>query len=87
MLSITSLLTALDSSTTKGFLPHHDLLKFPVVAEIIPYFILEDMDGEDSYVKGVNSMESYKWLYNLIILNLYYLCVDSLSLFEVDEGV
>lgn len=36
--SVTALLTALDSSTSKGYLPHHDLSKFPVISEVLPYF-------------------------------------------------
>jgi hypothetical protein len=36
-------------------------------------------------VSGVDSMESYKWLYNLIILNLYLFCVVSLQRPELIE--
>jgi hypothetical protein len=86
-MGINSLQSALESSTTKGFLPHYDLTKFPVFAEILPYFIVEDEEGEDSFVNGVNTMESYKWVYNFIILNLYYFCIESLITFEVENDV
>lgn len=35
---VNSLLLALDSSTSRGFLPHHDLRLFPVISEVLPYF-------------------------------------------------
>ena len=28
-------------------------------------------------------METYKWLYNLTILNLYYLCISSLQTIDL----
>jgi len=30
-------------------------------------------------------MESYKWLYNIILLNLYYLCLTSLKRLEKEK--
>ena len=54
--AIQSLLTALDSSTIKGFLPHHDLSQFPVVSEVLPSFC----GMEENCVNGDYSMECYK---------------------------
>jgi hypothetical protein len=71
--SVSSFLIALDSSTTKGFLPHLDLTKFPVISELLPCF----WEKDESYVNGVESMESYKWLYNVVILNLYTLIIET----------
>jgi hypothetical protein len=83
--AVTDLLIALESGTNKGFLTQHDLSKFPVVSEMLQCF-LEKVDDE-SCVKGVESMETYKWLYNVLILNLYVLVVESLQSCYIDEDV
>lgn len=48
-------LTALDSSTCKGFITSYDLSKYPIISEILPCFT-----DEEDYIKGIQSKESYK---------------------------
>lgn len=68
----------LHSYTNKGFLNRIDLYSFPLVAELLPSLII---DGEDSweFFNGGKSMECYKWIYNIVILSLYHLCLDTLQ--------
>jgi hypothetical protein len=65
----------LDSSTNKGFLTTYDISKFPIFQELLPSFLTTD----DSYKNGLNSMEGYKWVYNVIILNLYLFSLESIQ--------
>jgi hypothetical protein len=70
-------LVTFDSVSSKGFVTDYDLTKYPIIAEILPLF--SDCDKDDSYIRGVCSMESYKWLYNLVLLNLYLFCLDCIK--------
>ena len=70
------MLTALESPSNKGFLSSYDLTTFPIVAEILPCFL---QGVESKYLNGEKSMESYKWVYNIVILNLYLLCLETIS--------
>lgn len=39
------------------------------------------------YKKGNQTMESYKWLYNLINLNLVFICIETLRILSnLDNG-
>jgi len=69
-------LVTLDSSTNKGFLTGYDLTTYPIISELLTSFITED--GKE-YVNGIESMESYKWIYNIVILNLYVYTLEILS--------
>ena len=74
--AVEDVLTVLESTTTKGFLPGYDLTTFPIVSEILPALI----KGKGTqYLRGEKSMESYKWVYNIVILNLYLLCIETIS--------
>ena len=73
-------INALDSSTNKGFLTSYDLTKFPIISDLIPSFFQGDANTFHAYVKGEKSMETYKWLYNFIIVTLYTLCIDTLCI-------
>ena len=81
------IITALDSKTNKGFLSSCDLTLFPVISEILPAFLQPVEDSElNTYKKGEKSMESYKWIYNIIILNLYSLCLKTRTrVVEIDQ--
>jgi hypothetical protein len=68
----------IDSSTNKGFIPSSDLSKFPIFAELMPAFIVDSSESGE-YLRGSQSMESYKWLYNLLYLTLYLFLLDSLE--------
>jgi hypothetical protein len=72
---VKTILTGLESSTSAGFLPSHNLLEFPVISVLLPSFIL----GGKEYVQGGKSTESYKWIYNLLILSLSLVCVDTMQ--------
>jgi hypothetical protein len=69
----------LDSSTNKGFLTSYDISKFPIFQELLPSFLTKD----DSYMHGINSMEGYKWVYNVIIINLYLFSLESIQTPEI----
>ena len=57
----------------KGYLNSVDLTSFPVIRELLPIFIQStECEG---YINGDQSLDAYKWIYNLIILNLYYLTI------------
>lgn len=73
---ITNIQEKIESSTNKGFLPCHDISKFPVISEMLTCFLLDSTDLE--FVCG-KSMESYKWLYNLILLNLYIISIETIK--------
>ena len=84
---IDTVLTSLESSTSSGFLPSHDLRKFPIISEFLHPFLqsVEEL-GVQEYVCGRKSMESYKWIYNIILLNLYLVCLESLQKTEVNPS-
>lgn len=51
------MVSGMESSTNKGFLPSQDLHKFPLISEILPLF----MTGNgDDFITGVKSKETYK---------------------------
>jgi uncharacterized membrane protein len=56
---------------------------FPIISVLLPSFIT---NGEDhSYTSGTRAMESYKWLYNIDILWLYVLVLESIKIFNSDD--
>ena len=70
----------LDVTAGKGYLSSIDLSTYPLYSELLPYFITElDPDKSFLWINGDNSMETFKWLYNLMILNLYFLCLTTLK--------
>jgi hypothetical protein len=38
------------------------------------------------FINGEQSMESFKWLYNIVILTLYLLTIDSLQSINLDDA-
>lgn len=79
---IEMVMESLDSSTNKGFLPCYDLSKFPIISELLGSFLIVQ---NDEWVKGCKSMETYKWLYNFVLLSLYLLCLESLKLEDLEN--
>lgn len=70
----------LESVASKGYLNCHNLINFPVVSEFLPSFFNESTECEKlAYLNGPRSMDCYKWLYNFLILTLYYLCCVSIE--------
>lgn len=80
--SVEVLLSSIDSVTKKGFIVTSDLTSYPVISELLPVF-LSGGEGNKEYISGEKSMESYKWLFNLIVLNLYLLCIETLAKTEI----
>jgi hypothetical protein len=78
-------LDSLHSSTSQGFVNNQDLSRFPLVSEILPSLLIAGGDSME-YQNGSKSMESYKWIYNLIILSLYQLCLESLHSTDLATG-
>jgi hypothetical protein len=78
---IRDFLKCLDSSVANGFLTHTDLVRFPIISEFLSCFV--DREKDLSFVDGLNSAECYKWIYNVLNINLYMLCVDSIKIPEL----
>lgn len=77
---IKRVMSMVDSSTNKGFLPSYDLNRFPIISELLPSFLLDGSESAVSeYISGCQSMESYKWLYNFLFLTLYLFCLETLE--------
>lgn len=83
---IKKLLATVDSSANKGFLISHDLQSFPIISELLPSFLqCETKAAVVAFTAGDKSMESYKWLYNFILLTLYLLCLESQNTIGISE--
>lgn len=76
---IESIKSRLESSTSKGFLPSVDLTKFPIVADLLQPFLQGSESEVKPYITGNKTMETYKWIYNIIILILYLTCLESIG--------
>ena len=80
---IDNVINSLDSTARKGYLNTTDLtdfITFPIVSDLLPSF-LPDVNSIETiaFVNGKKSMESYKWIYNIIILTLYYFALDTIQ--------
>lgn len=70
----------LDVSKGIGYLNSIDLTTYNLISDLLPKFITDSPETKTLlYLNGDYSKETYKWLYNIIILNLYYLCLSSLQ--------
>lgn len=82
---IDNILLTLDTCTGtvgKGYLNKTDLTKFPIIKEILPFFIKTPRDKiEQAYdfILGDRAKDSYQWIYNLIVLNLYQVCLEQIK--------
>lgn len=52
---------------------------FPIVNELVGSFT-----ENEEFVKGLKSPDAYKWILNLILLNLYYLLIKILKKLELE---
>lgn len=80
---IERVLSVLDSATNKGFLTTFNLSCFPLLSELLPSFLLECSDSKEEYINGSKSMESYKWLYNILLIIMYLFCLESLHCTDI----
>ena len=65
-------LLGLESTVSPGYLTTTDFTdsnSFPVVSKLLPCFI-QNAETEE-FINGAKSMESYKLIYNVVILTLY----------------
>lgn len=56
----------LDFQKTKGFINTIDLTRFPIISEFLKYFT-----EKEEYIKGIKVVDSYKWIYNILMVCLY----------------
>ena len=52
---------------------------FPLISELLPSFLNCTGEKGVEFINGEKSMESYKWIYNIIILTLYHLCISAIT--------
>ena len=84
---VNEILRILDTTTGsfgKGYLNNTDLTTYPLIKEVLPAFInMGKADGEAfEFIKGNKVMLTYKWIYNLVLLNLYMVCWKTLHTLE-----
>lgn len=72
--SINKILLDLTSIESKGYLNSIDLRDFPVINLFINF-----LTKKAKYINGSKSMDSYKWIFNIIILNLYEVTIHLLK--------
>ena len=68
--AIIEIMGILDHNTSKGYINDLDLTKYPIISEFLSFFIADESKAEE-FIRGNKAMESYKWIYNIIVLNLY----------------
>ena len=69
---IENLMRELESVNSKGFINTCDVREYPVIKELAEAFTTDS-----KFLMGKDFFETYKWVYNIIILNLYYMSVDT----------
>jgi hypothetical protein len=82
---VESVLASLDSISKKGYLASTDLRDFPIVSDFLPFFLYNSNSNSKEFINGVNTVESYKWIYNIVILSLYLLTIDSLNCLNLED--
>gem|GEM_PF-1417762 len=75
--AIIEIMGILDHNTSKGYINDLDLTKYPIISEFLSFFIADESKAEE-FIRGNKAMESYKWIYNIIVLNLYLLTIETL---------
>ena len=71
---------ALDSVGRKGYLNSVDLTTYPLVSELLPFFINTASETDYcEFINGSKSMDTFKWLHNILQLNNYLLCLLALK--------
>jgi len=79
---VENVLSSFESYTSIGLLPSHDVRKFKIVSELLQPFLLTQTDAKE-YICGGGSMETYNWIYNLLLITLYLVCIETLHSTEV----
>lgn len=77
---INGILTVLSGLTARGFINTLSLDKYPIINQFINTMVMEKTSKgkkfrDIKYLNGNKSMITYRWIYALIIINLYTLVV------------
>lgn len=80
--SINNILTQFNSIDEKGFVNSTDISKLKVLESFIPLFISKDLLNSGNYA-SIDSKDLYKWIFNIIMLNFYYLSLKAIKDFEL----
>jgi hypothetical protein len=75
--SIQQILLEILKINSKGFINNTDLRQFPVISQLISYFT-----NKEEYIKGNQVTESYKWILNVLMINLYEFSLKVMSKME-----
>jgi hypothetical protein len=78
--SIQEILKDLQKVESKGYLNHTELERFLIIKDIIGIFT-----NNYQYTEGCYAPESYKWIYNIIVVSLYEVSMKQLYKFETDN--
>jgi hypothetical protein len=89
----------LNSLESKGFINNDRIQDIPLIAPfLLPLTLPSKDENKDKdkdkttvkdpllYLRGDQGIDSYKWIYNLIMLNLYYVTLKAIQLIILLEG-
>lgn len=79
--NINNLLKDLESVNSKGFVNELDISKYPIISDLAVSFT-----KHPKYLKGKEIFETYKWVFNILVLNLYFITVQVESDFFKEEA-
>ena len=77
--SIQEILKDLKKIGSKGFVNQTDMRRLPVISKFIELFTTDN-----KYLRGNKVEESYKWIYNVVMMCLYELSIKELDRLEQD---
>jgi hypothetical protein len=82
--SIENILNDLESINNRGFI--NNTRELPVVLDILKLLNIniDDLERQDKLLETNSLLANYKWLYNLIIFNLYKLSLELINKIEND---
>ena len=77
--SIKNILRQIYSIESKGFLNNSNLEKYPIISDFIKH-----LTKSPNYLRLEKSSDSYKWIFNIILLSLHELIVK--TIFELEKS-
>lgn len=80
--SIQEILLDIQRIDSKGFINNRDLQQFPVISQFIKYFT-----NKEVYIKGNKVVESYKWIFNVLMTSLYEYSLKTMYKMEQDSEI
>jgi len=78
--SVKSILRQIYSIESRGFLNDPNLEKYPIISNFIKY-----LTKSPDYLRLDKSSESYKWIFNIILLSLHELIVKTIVRIETEN--